>query len=290
MGFGLVIGLKNTGDTIQTEFTKRALTNLLSRVGIVPGEKDFKSKNVAAVMVTAKLPAFMGNGQKIDVTVSSLGDATSLNGGTLLMTPLQGPDDVVYAVAQGPLESGFNDPNGSMVDKRQTNVARILNGAIVEKEVPVSLSADYVSIMLDKPDYTTASRVAASLNIAGIPARARDAATITASREGDKEMVDFIAVIENLTVVPDSAAKIVINEQNGVIVMGEFVSISPVAISYGDITVTVSEQKSSSGTSFATLSKLVESLNAIGVKPKDLIAIIQAIKSAGAISADVEVI
>lgn len=290
MGFGLVVGLKNTGDTIQTQFTKIALTNLLSRMGIVPMDKDFKSKNVAAVMVTAKLPAFVNNGQKIDVTVSSLGDATSLQGGTLLMTQLQGPDDNVYAVAQGQLEVGYPDTGDSYLNvKKQTNNARIANGAIVEKEVPVSVAEDYVSVVLDKPDYTTASRVAAAMQEAGISAKARDAATIVASKEASKDMVDFIATIENLNVVPDVVAKVVVNEQNGAIVMGENVTIAPVAVSYGDINVTILEASSES-TEQVTLSKLVTVLNSVGVRPKDLIAIIQAIKSSGAISADLEVI
>jgi len=288
MGFGLVAGLKNTGDSIQTEFTKQALTNLLSRMGIAPQEKEFRSRNVAAVMVTAKLPAFATVGQKIDVTVSSLGDATSLQGGILLMTPLQGADDNVYAVAQGSVALGFSAMEGGNpvpTEKRQTNAGRVINGGIVEREVPVSLDENFVSIVLDKPDYTTASRVVSAMRWKGISARARDAATIIASKEANQEMVDFISVIENLTLVPDAIARIVVNEQTGVVVMGENVKISPVAVSYGDISVTVL-----STTSEATLSDLVSALNAIGIKPKDMVAILQAIKSSGAVSADIEVL
>jgi flagellar P-ring protein FlgI len=297
MGFGLVVGLKNTGDTIQTEFTKIALTNLLSRMGIVPMDREFRSKNVAAVMVTAKLPPFVNNGQKIDVTVSSLGDATTLQGGTLLMTQLEGPDDVVYAVAQGQLEVGYADTDNTfLTERRLSNSGRIANGGIVEKEVPVSIADDYVSIVLDKPDYTTASRVAAAMQEAGISAKARDAATIVASKEASKDMVDFIASIEDLNVVPDTVAKVVINEQNGVIVMGENVTISPIAVSYGDTNVAIGSTTTGSAggtveaTEPVTLMQLVTVLNSVGVRPKDLIAIIQAIKSSGAISADIEVI
>jgi flagellar P-ring protein precursor FlgI len=284
MGFGLVAGLKNTGDTTQTEFTKRALTNLLSRMGIAPQDKDFKSRNVAAVMVIAKLPAFINSGQNIDVIVSSMGDATSLQGGTLLMTPLQGADDNTYAVAQGQLSFGFANSNGIVSQNRQFTTGRVINGAIVEREVPVSIGEDSVSIVLDRPDFTTSSRVVDAMSKAGISARARDAATIIASKEAGRDMVEFVTQIENLTVVPDSVARIVIDEQNGVIVMGQDVKISAVAVSYGNMTVTVL-----SSSKEATLFDLVKALNAIGVRPKDLVSVLQSIKSAGAISADIEV-
>jgi flagellar P-ring protein precursor FlgI len=287
MGFGLVAGLKNSGDTIQTQFTKQALTNLLSRMGIAPQDKEFRSKNIASVMVTAKLPPYTQTGQKIDVVVSSLGDATSLQGGTLLMTPLMGADDDVYAVAQGPIEVGFSGMEGSQItpiEKRQTNVGRIVNGGIVEREVPVSIDRGYVTIVLDKPDYTTASRIVIAMKQAGIRARARDAATIIASKEANQDIVDYISTIDNLTIVPDAVARIVINELTGVVVMGENVRIAPVAVSYGNVNVTIS-----SGTAGATISDIVSALNAVGIKPKDLVAIIHAIKSSGAISADIEV-
>jgi flagellar P-ring protein FlgI len=284
MGFGLVVGLKNTGDSTQTDFTKQALTNLLSRMGIVPQDKEFKAKNVASVMVTAKLPPFVKAGQKVDVVASSMGDATSLLGGTLLMTPLSGLDDNVYAVAQGQLNFGVSpaDIVSGVSDKKQNMVGRIMNGAIVEKEVPVTLDEDFLAIVIDRPDYTTSSRVAKVLNDMGYTAKAKDAAMIIVSKDPSAETVDFVAGIENMTVIPDSVAKITVNEQSGIIVMGEEVKIAPVAISYADINVTIAQE--------STISKLVAALNAIGVRPKDLIAILQAIKSAGAISADIEVI
>lgn len=287
MGFGLVAGLKNTGDSIQTEFTKQALTNLLSRMGIAPMDKEFKSRNIASVMVTAKLPPYSQVGQKIDVVVSSLGDATSLQGGTLLMTPLMGADDNVYAVAQGPVAVGFSAMENSPtmpVEKRQTNVGRISSGGIVEREVPVSIDEDFVTIVIDNPDYTTASRIVSAMRQVGIRGRARDAATVIASKEAYQDTVDFISAIENLTVVPDATARIVVNELTGVVVMGENVKISPVAVSYGDVNVIIS-----TGTGEATISDLVSALNAAGVQPKDLISIIYAIKSSGAVSADIEV-
>lgn len=298
IGYGLVVGLKNTGDSTQTEFTKQALTNLLSRMGIAPMEKEFKSKNIASVMVTAKLPAFVNAGQKIDVTVSSLGNATSLQGGTLLMTQLQGADDNVYAVAQGQVAMGFSAIEGSQpvdASKRQTNVGRITNGAIVERDVPVSLADDFITIVIDKPDYTTASRVVTSIKEAGITARARDAATIIISKEASLDMVGFISLIENLNVIPDTVARIVINEQTGAIVMGENVRVSPVAVLYNDISIVVAAKTTkvtleAEKENITTVSELISALNAVGLRPKDLIAILQSIKAAGAISADIEVI
>jgi flagellar P-ring protein FlgI len=283
MGFGLVAGLKNTGDTIQTQFTKQAMTNMLSRMGIAPMDKDFRSRNIAAVMVTAKLPAFVRSGQKIDVVVSSVGDATSLYGGTLLMTPLQGADDNVYAVAQGPLSFGIIDSiiTPSDLDKKQSNAGRIPNGGIVEKEVPVSINQNYVTIVIDRPDFTTASRISAALKDLGISARARDAATIVASREAGMQYVDFVSKVENLSIVPDTVAKITINEQTGVVIMGENVTVAPFAVTNANISVTVVSE--------TTLSQLVRTLNSIGVKPQDLIGILQAARAAGAISADIEV-
>ena len=287
MGFGLVAGLKNTGDTIQTQFTKQALTNLLSRMGIAPQDKEFRSRNIAAVMVTAKLPPYSPIGQKIDVTVSSLGDATSLQGGTLLMTPLIGADDNVYAVAQGSITLGFSGLENYQevtFDQRQPNAGTIANGAIVEREVPVSINQQYVTIVLDKPDFTTASRVVSAMKQAGMKGRARDAATIIASKEAYQDMVDYISAVENLTLIPDVPARVVINEMTGVVVMGENVKISPVAVSFGDVNVTVGT------TPEATISDVVSALNTAGIKPKDLVTIINAIKMSGAISADIEVI
>jgi flagellar P-ring protein precursor FlgI len=287
MGFGLVAGLKNTGDTIQTQFTKQALTNLLSRMGIAPQDKEFRSRNVAAVMVTAKLPPYSPVGQKIDVTVSSLGDSTSLQGGILLMTPLIGADDNVYAVAQGSVALGFSgieSNQGIPLSQRQTNAGRIADGAIVEREVPVSINQAYVTIVLNQPDFTTASRVVGAMRQAGMKGRARDAATIIASKEAYQDMVDFIAAVENLSLIPDTPARVVINEITGVVVMGENVRIAPVAVSYGDVNVTIG-----AATPEATISDLVSALNTAGIKPKDLVAIMNAIKMSGAISADIEV-
>ncbi|MFC1540716.1 flagellar basal body P-ring protein FlgI [Candidatus Margulisiibacteriota bacterium] len=324
MGFGLVVGLRNSGDRSQTGFTQQALTNLLSRMGVVPQSVDFRSRNVAAVMVTATLPPFIKPGQKLDITVSSMGDATSLQGGTLLITPLRGVDDQVYAVAQGSLIMGVESESPSVpyVRRRQTTVGRVPNGAMVEKEVPVSiLGKDLLTIVLDDPDFTTASRVVASIKRIGLDAIARDAGTITIPISMDEDIVKLVARIEVLTVVPDVVAKVVVNERTGTVVIGESVKISPVAVSYSGIDVIIGDvalfSEGSAAESLddssryrarsmaslkrtegkltlvpagATLASLVRALNMIGASPKDLIAILQAMKKAGAIKAELEVI
>ncbi len=324
MGFGLVVGLRNTGDKSQTGFTQQALTNLLSRMGIVPQAVDFRSRNAAAVMVTATLPPFVKPGQKLDITVSSLGDATSLQGGTLLITPLHGVDDQVYAVAQGSLLVGIESsvPFVPYVRQRQATVGRIPSGALVEKEVPVSIAEKgFLTIVLDNPDFTTANRMVNSIRKIDLAVTAKDAGTITIMISASEDVVELVSRIENLMVVPDVVAKIVVNERTGTIVIGENVKIAPVAVSYSGIDVTIGDvslfSEGVSGDSFqedsryrarslarlertegrlraipagATLSSLVGALNAIGASPKDLIAILQAMKRAGAIKAELEVI
>jgi len=324
MGFGLVVGLRNTGDKSQTGFTQQALTNLLSRMGVVPQTVNFKSRNVAAVMVTTNLPPFLKPGQKVDVTVSSVGDAISLQGGTLLITPLQGVDGKVYAVAQGNLLVGLESgaPAVPYVKQRQTTVGRIPSGALVEKEVSVTVGAKgLLTIVLDNPDFTTVNRVAASIKRIGLNAKALDAGTITVAVKTDTNLVNLVSRIEKLTVVPDAVAKIVVNERTGTIVIGESVKIAPVAVSYSGIDVIIgdvslftegsaaesaedesryrarsmarlkkTEGKLKLVPAGATLSALVRALNTIGASPRDLIAILQAMKKAGAIKAELEVI
>lgn len=324
MGFGLVVGLRNSGDRSQTGFTQQALNNLLSRMGVVPQGIDFKSKNVAAVMVTANLPAFIKPGQKLDVTVSSVGDATSLQGGTLLITPLYGSDEQVYAVAQGSLTVGLEPtaPTVPYVSQRQVTTGRIPLGALVEKEVAVTLEAkEQLTIVLNDPDFTTASRVASAISEAGVSAAAKDAATVIIPIGAGEDIVALVSQIENLKVTPDVVAKIVVNEKTGTVVIGEEVRIAPVAVAYGGVEVTIGGlDLYSEGTSVnlipeetryrarstakldkkegkltlvaggTTLSDLVRALNAIGASPKDMIAILQAMRKAGAIKAELEVI
>ncbi|MFA6431471.1 MAG: flagellar basal body P-ring protein FlgI [Candidatus Margulisiibacteriota bacterium] len=324
MGFGLVVGLNNSGDRMQNSYTQQAIANLMSRMGVVPQSVDFKTRNVAAVMVTANLPPFVKQGQKIDVTVSSVGDAVSLQGGTLLITPLQGADDQVYAVAQGSMVVGLlpQTPNVPYVKQRQVTTGRISGGGIVEKEIPVTLvNKNVLTIVINEPDFTTAKRMAASLKEEGINAEAKDAGTVQIGISGDENLVELISQVENVRITPDSIARIVINERTGTIVMGENVVIAPCAVSFSGIDVVIKDMNLySEGTldyeganddrywarSYAklnkdegkmvalppmpTLSKLVKALNSIGATPKDMMAIIQAMKKSGAIKAELEII
>jgi flagellar P-ring protein FlgI len=325
MGFGLVVGLSRSGDSRQTAFTDQALTNLLSRMGVVPQTVDFRSRNTAAVIVTANLPPFVKPGQRIDITLSSVGDATSLRGGTLLLTPLQGVDEEIYAVAQGTLSLGTlgEDPNIPPMRRAETNAGYIPGGALVEKEVPVSLGKnELLTIVLNDPDFTTAVRVADSIKSIGMDATAKDAATVTVKFSEAEDAVSLIARIENLTVIPDTVAKVVINERTGTIVMGENVRIAPVAVAYSGMNITIGDIKvyaeataslaeesrgdlisTQSGVTVrrintpltiipasASLADLVQALNAVRARPQDLIVILQALKRAGALNAQIEVI
>lgn len=312
MGFGLVVGLKNTGDSAQTEFTKMALSNLLNNMDVTNvTEANFKSRNAAAVMITTDLPAFLKPGQRIDVVVSSLGDAKSLSGGTLLLSPLKGADGAVYAVAQGGLlVGGLNESLGdNSYAKNQPTVGRIPYGAIVEKEVAVDLaSRSTLNVLLNTPDFTNASRVAYAINISGLAhASAKDATTIEIEMDArnQNDVVGFIAKIEELSIYTDSIAKVVVSERTGTIVIGDNVKLDTVAVTHGQINVKIvnnellnkSEikiyEKPSKLVTVArgtNLASLVKALNAVGASPRDLISILQAIKKAGALTAELEII
>jgi len=326
VGYGLVVGLEGSGDSNSTLFTAQSVVNALQRLGVNVPQGLVKVKNAAAVLVTADLPAFVKNGSRIDVTVSSLGDARSLQGGTLIQTPLLGADGEVYAVAQGPLSiGGFNfSAGGSQAQKNHVNVGRIPRGAIVEKEVPTSLTdGQSVEIALKEADFTTASRIAEAIN-AKMPeagARALDPYTvridIPAANRGN--LIGFLAQIEGLTVTPDAAARIVVNERTGTLVIGGEVRVAPCAIAHGSIQikvdntpivaippplsrdgkpvvvpqkdVTVREKRAQMAVvpGNASVDQLVNALNALGVTPRDLISILQAMRAAGYIAADIEV-
>ncbi|MDA1353872.1 MAG: flagellar basal body P-ring protein FlgI [bacterium] len=320
-GFGLVVGLRNTGDSRNTAFTKDALKNLLKKMGMPdPGDR-FNSRNVASVMVTGTLPPYTKSGQRLDVNVSSLGDASSLSGGTLLLTPLQGPDFKTYAVAQGSVIVGGisgRSAKGSFL-KNQTTVGRIPGGAILEVEVPISRT-DFknITLVLKKPNFITASRMAASLVDEGFEGtRAIDASTVKVPLKSVQQStyVDAIALVEAVKVVPDSSAKVVINARSGTVVIGEKVRLFPVAITHGSVSVqiegpeagmsevAIQVPESDAGIQvqefsskivklepLPTLSSLVEALNEIGVSSKDMISILQALKESGALVADIEVI
>jgi len=328
VGYGLVVGLNNTGDTLKTgHFTKQSLQSMLNRLGVKPTDAGLDSKNVAAVMVTASLPAFSRQGGRIDVTVSALGDSKSLLGGTLLVTPLLGADGEVYAVAQGQLAvGGFSaGGNAETVTKGVPTSGRIANGGIVERELKFKLgNLDSVKLTLRNPDFTTARRISQAVNaFLGTPAAVtNDPSTVevTIPASYNKNVVNLLTDIEQLRIEPDQLARVVIDEQSGLIVMGEDVRISSVAIAQGALTIRVTEaQQVSQPGPFAevgtttttdrtdvqvnegedkrltvlkpgvTLQELVNGLNALGIGPRDMITILQAIKTAGALQAEIEV-
>jgi len=326
IGYGLVVGLNGTGDTINNSpFTKQSLTAMLERLGVNIRGQTLRTGNVAAVMVTSNLPAFSTQGTRIDVTVSALGDAKSLQGGTLLVTPLLGADGNVYAVAQGSLAIGGFQAQGdaASITRGVPTVGRIANGAIIEREIDFALNRlNQVRLALRNADFTTAKRIASAINdfIGSPTAEPLDPSTVQLSvpEQYKGNVVALLTEIEQLQIEPDLPAKIVIDERSGIIVMGRDVRVSTVAVAQGNLTVTISEAPQVSqplpgargrtvtvprsrvgvqeeGRHLAVVSEgvslqqLVDGLNALGIGPRDMIAILQAIKAAGAIQADIEV-
>jgi flagellar P-ring protein precursor FlgI len=325
VGYGLVVGLNGTGDRLDSAvFTRQSLIGMLERLGVNTRDQESKlqTRNVAAVMVTANLPAFARSGSRIDVAVSALGDAKDLGGGTLLVTPLLGADGEVYGVAQGALTTGAVAARGqgASVTRNVPTAARIANGATVEREVAFQLgSRTSLRLGLRNPDLTTARRIADAINRAiGGGAQATDPRTVAIALAG-RNPIDVLARIEDLRVEPDSPAIVVIEEISGTIVMGANVRISTVAIAQGNLTIRVTEEpqvsqpdRLSNGRTTVTpqtniqvdaqndrrlgvlrggvtLRDLVASLNALGVGPRDLISILQSIKAAGALQADLQI-
>ncbi len=295
IGYGIVVGLKGTGDS-STDVTAKSLGKLFGKLGLdVEKNTAVKSKNAAAVIVTAKLPAFARAGNPIDVTVSSIGDASSLEGGILLVSPLRAGDQQVYAVAQGAVTLGALT-DGSTKGVFPT-VGRVVNGATVEKDVDTNFASKKTfRLSLNNPDFTTAARLVALVNaeLGGKFANARDSATIdvVVPFNYDGNSVELMARIENVKVVIDQKAKVVLNERTGTVVMGDRVTISPIAISHGDLSIQVKTGGKPDSIydmrGGATVSDLVKLLNTLGVQPKDLSAIFQTIKQTGALQADLE--
>lgn len=318
-GYGLVVGLAGTGDGVR--MTKQMMANLLERLGLNVSVGDINADNVAAVMVTANLPAFAKSGDTIDIVVSSVGDADSLQGGVLIQTPLKAADGRIYAVAQGSISLGgwqATAGGGGRAAKGHPTVGRIASGAIVEREVPEDPLApdDRIVISLNSPDFTTASNIADAINLrfgAGA-AKAENASTVEVNVPADlaANVVPFIAELESLQVEQDQVSKVVINERTGTIIMGGDVTIAPVMIAHGTLTVTVKpayeisqpgapfgggetvvrrtdqvevEEKKVALTRVST-SDVVDALNAMGVTPSDIIAILQALKVSGALQAE----
>jgi flagellar P-ring protein FlgI len=367
LGYGLVVGLGGTGDDATASFSVESTISMLKRLGVHVNDERLRLRNVAAVMVTAEMPAFVGAGQRLDVTVSSMGNAQSLEGGTLIATPLKGLDLQVYAVAEGPLSVGgyqASGRTGSRVQKNHTTVGRIPGGALIEREIPVNLGGSQMFINLRTPDFTTAVRIAAGIDqaLAGkMPkattpeamadltpedaaptepkkgegskpetpphfpeppfAVARDAGTVVAQvPPGFETRISLLmAELEGLEVAPDNRTKVVINERTGTVVLGEGVRLTPVAIAHGGLTLEIQEsfvpsqpapfnrggktvvvpktgvnakeapgQLTEVGPS-ASLRDVIRALNALGVSPRDLVAILQALKASGALRAELEI-
>jgi flagellar P-ring protein precursor FlgI len=329
VGYGLVVGLEGTGDSDDALFTIQSLASLLEKMGVTVQTDEIDDvENVAAVMVTTDLPAFASTGSRIDVLVSSIGDAENLQGGTLLFTPLKAADGKVYAVAQGPVSTGGFAVSGNSGDEVQKNfptVGRVVGGALIEKEIHSDFNQkDSLTLTLHEPDFTTAARVAQAIN------RAFYSQLATTENAGSIQVrvpenylgktVQFVTMIESLGVTPDMVSKIVVNERTGTVIMGENVRISTIAIAHGNLSIQIDESQnvsqplpfSRTGETVVTpeseilvkegknplflvesgvsIGEVVKALNALGVTPRDLIAIFQALKAAGALQAELEII
>lgn len=329
IGYGLVVGLNGTGDALNNSpFTLQSLQGMLERMGVNTRNSNLRTKNVAAVIVTGHLPPFATQGSRMDVTISALGDSSSLQGGTLLVTPLVGANGEVFAVAQGSLAVGGFSVQGeaASITRGVPTVGRISNGALIEREIKYDfLKLRTLRLALRNPDLTTANRMARVINsFIGIEvAKAENPATvrITLTPKIKKNMMGLLTDIEHLRVEPDIPAKVVIDEQSGIIVIGSNVRVSTVAIAQGNLTVTISETPQvSQAQPFApegqtvvvprteasvddendnrlaivkkgvSLQSLVDGLNALGIGPRDMISILQSIKAAGALQAEIEVL
>jgi flagellar P-ring protein precursor FlgI len=329
VGYGLVVGLEGTGDSDSSLFTIQSLASLLEKMGVTVQTSDIEDvENVAAVMVTADLPAFASLGSRLDVLVSSIGDAENLQGGTLLFTPLRAADGNVYAVAQGPVSTGgfaVSGNSGDQVQKNFPTVGRVVSGALVEKELQSNFNQkNELTLALKDPDFTTASRVAQAINRAFYSqlARTENAGSIrvTVPENYLGNTVQFVTMIESLGVTPDTVSKVVVNERTGTVIMGENVRIATIAIAHGNLSIQINESQdvsqplpfSSGGQTVVTpeseivvqegknpiflvesgvsIGEVVKALNALGVSPRDLIAIFQALKAAGALQAELEII
>ncbi|MFB9176378.1 flagellar basal body P-ring protein FlgI [Roseibium salinum] len=328
IGYGLVVGLNGSGDSLNNSpFTQQSLQAMLERLGVNTRNVELNTNTVAAVMVTANLPAFATQGTRIDVNVSALGDAESLQGGTLLVTPLVGADGEVYAIAQGSVAiGGFSaQAEAASVVRGVPTAGRISNGGLVERELEFKLaSLTTLRLALRNPDLTTARRIALSINeLIGLPtAEPLDPSTVRLDlpRHYDGNIVDLLTDIEQLIVEPDLPARIVIDENSGIIVMGQDVKVSMVAVAQGNLTVTIAEtpqvsqplpfsdgetevvprsevtvnddenRKLAIVPQTITLKQLVDGLNALGIGPRDMISILQAIKASGALQAEIEVL
>jgi flagellar P-ring protein precursor FlgI len=325
LGYGLVVGLANTGDTEQVLFTMQSVAGMLGRLGVRVDPRDIRSRNVAAVMVTAKLPTYGRPGATIDVTVSAMGNARSLQGGTLLLTPLNGADGQTYAVAQGPVQVGGFDVAGGFTSLRKNTptAGTVPSGASIERTVSPKLDTGVLTLRLKRADFTNAARIAVAIDgaVGGQTAKALDSAAVEVKvPDTEKDApVAFLAKLEALEIDVDQRAKVVVSERTGTIVMGENVKLRPAAVSHGGLRIAVATQFAvsqppafaNSGRTVVTplqqaaaeeqqrsavalpaassVDDLVKALNSIGAPPRDLVSILQALKAVGSLDADLEV-
>jgi flagellar P-ring protein precursor FlgI len=329
-GYGLVVGLNGTGDKQNTEFTVQTLTNLLQDYNIRVSPDDVRVKNVAAVMVTAEVPPFVQPGTRLDATISSVGDAASLSGGTLLLTPLKGPDGKVYAVAQGPVSLGGGYTAigiGAKISKNHQTAGRITGGVLLERAISSAIVNEQgqVQINVDKPDFTTARRVTEALNNSPLRISAQPISPgvimVKVPEDFAGDPVAFVAALESVEITPDSPARIVVNERTGTVIIDKNVRLAPVAVAHAGLHITIkTEQKVSQPNPFGrgqtvtvpdttvtvkepenrqlielpggagvSLSEVVQALNSLGVTPRDLIAVFEALRQAGALQAELVV-
>ncbi len=328
-GYGLVVGLNGTGDRQNTEFTVQTLANLLQEYNIRVSPADVRVKNVAAVMVTADIPAFVQPGTKLDAAISSMGDAGSLSGGTLLLTPLKGADGKVYAVAQGPVSLGGGYTAlaiGAKVSKNHQTAGRVTGGVLLERAIPSAVvgSDGQIRIDLDQPDFTTATRISESLARSPLRAAAQSISPgVVAVAIPDKfkpDPIAFISAVESIEIAADNPARIVVNERTGTVIISKDVRIAPVAVAHGGLHITIkTEQRVSQPNPFGkgqttvvpdstiaakeesrqllelpggvgvSLGEIVQALNSLGVTPRDLIAVFEALREAGALQAELVV-
>ncbi len=328
-GYGLVVGLNGTGDRQNTEFTVQTLANLLQEYNIRVNPGDVRVKNVAAVIVTAEIPAFVQPGTTLDAAVSSVGDASSLSGGTLLLTPLKGPDGKVYAVAQGPVSLGGGYTAigvGAKIMKNHQTAGRITAGVLLERAIPSAVvgSDGQIRINLDQPDFTTATRISQRLASSPLRVAAQSISpgvvTVAIPDKFKSDPIAFISAVESVEIAADSPARIVVNERTGTVIISEDVRIAPVAVAHGGLHITIkTEQRVSQPNPFGkgrtevvpdttiaakeesgqllelpggagvSLGEIVQALNSLGVTPRDLIAVFEALREAGALQAELVV-
>lgn len=295
IGYGLVVGLQGTGDGTTSKFTAQSLANLLQSANLNINQNDIKSKNIAAVMVTAKLPAFGRQGDRVDVMVSSIGDAKSLEGGTLLLTPLKGLDGRIYAISQGAITVGGFNSGGGVGQKNHTTAGKVINGAIIEREVAYDLyNKQYATLSLENSSFENAIRIQDVINaFYGVKvAIAMDPRTIKLKKPDNLSMIEFLAAVEDMNIETDTVQKVIVQERTGTVISGVDITVKPINVTHGNFSIAIDEKflDPEKGEKTITIASVTQALQRLGASPKDIISILEAIKKAGALDAELEVI